>query len=147
MLYRIVFLLSLLVVGCSSQYDKYEEIVTLPSTFNKDTINRYLLTTYKNVCNEQIHIIYYKNNRSISDEVAASGTKISVTTNGLQIIADCTLKKCDHIVFAHNHPGQYWAKASSIDLDGADKLKEMMEKANITPMYVIIGEADANWLY
>jgi DNA repair protein RadC len=105
-----------------------------------------LLTKYKGQANEQARIIYYQDDKYLLDEVVQGGVN-KVATNGLQIVVNCTIKKCNHVVLAHNHPGQYFGKASHIDLENADKFKEMMSQASIKSSYLVIGNSDANWLY
>lgn len=144
---KFVFLLLSILSGCAANYEHYDPVSALPLSYNQDLISRYLLTHYKNVGNEQARVIYYRDNIYLSDEIAATGSHNTVAANGLQIVVNCVTKKCNHVVLAHNHPGQYWGRASGIDLDNADKFQVIMQQANITASYVILGDSDANWLY
>jgi DNA repair protein RadC len=143
---KILALCFLLLSGCAAQYEVYEPVSTLPHVYNQDQISRYLLTQYKNVGNEQARIIYYRDNTYLSDEIAATGSHNTVAVNGLQLVVNCVVKECNRVVLAHNHPGQHWARASGIDLDNADKFAVMMQQANITADYVIVGTSDVNWV-
>jgi DNA repair protein RadC len=136
----------LILTGCSAQYEVYEPVSALPATFNQDQISRFLLTQYKNVGNEQARVIYFRDDKYLSDEIAATGSHNSVVANGLQIVVNCATKKCNHVVLAHNHPGQFFASASGVDLDNADKFEVMMKQANIMANYVIVADSDVNWL-
>jgi DNA repair protein RadC len=140
-------LLLLLLAGCAAQYGSYQPVTTLPAGFNKEIINRYLLTQYKNVPNEQARAIYYRDDKYLGDEIVAEGSDHGVTANGLQIVINCSVKQCNQVILAHNHPGQYFARASGTDMDNADKFDEMMAQAKVTAAYVIVGEHDINWLY
>lgn len=141
-----LLLLSLFLTGCAAQYEKYQTVNTLPPIFDQDQISRYLLTQYKGALNEQARVIYYRDNKYISDEVVGNGGVANVATNGLKIVIDCTIKKCNRVVLAHNHPGQYFASPSSTDLDSNDKFNEMMKQANIIGSYVITADSDVNWV-
>jgi DNA repair protein RadC len=141
------FLIILLLAGCSAQYDSYQPASTLPAGFNKEAINRYLLTQYKNVPNEQSRAIYYRDDRYLADEIVAEGSRTDVATNGLKVTIDCAILKCNQVILAHNHPDEYFAKPSGIDLDNADKFDAMMAQTHVTAAYVIVGEHDANWIY
>jgi DNA repair protein RadC len=137
----------LILSGCAAQYEVYEPVSVLPPVYNQDQISRYLLTHYKGVGNEQARVIYFRDNTYLSDEIAATGSHNTVAANGLQIVINCTIKHCNRVVLAHNHPDQYWARASGIDLENSDKFQAMMNQAQIKPSYVILGEADANWVF
>jgi DNA repair protein RadC len=135
-----------LIAGCAAQYEIYEPVSALPPVYNQDSINRYLLTHYQGLGNEQARVIYFRDDKYLFDEISNGGTN-NVAVNGLQIVINCAVKKCNRVILAHNHPGEYFGRASGIDLDNADKFKDMMKQANITPSYVILGNSDANWLY
>jgi DNA repair protein RadC len=141
-----MFILLLLLTGCTAQYATYKPVIGPPGTYDVDTINRFLLTLFKGAQNEEAVVLYYGDSGYITDEVVNGGMN-SVVVNGLQIVVRCAEEECTKVILAHNHPGQYFAKASSIDLDNADKFKDMMSQAKIQASYVILGDADANWLY
>jgi DNA repair protein RadC len=143
MKYLILFLLA----GCAAQYESYQPVTSLPAGFNKETVNHYLLTQYKNVLNEQFRAIYYRDDRYLGDEIIAEGSRTDVATNGLKVVINCTLLKCNQVILAHNHPDEYFAKPSGIDLDNADKFDAMMAQAKVTAAYVIVGNSDVNWIY
>jgi DNA repair protein RadC len=143
---KFIFLLLLILSGCAAQYEKYAPVASLPPAFNKEIINRFLLTQYKYVLNEQSRALYYRDNLYISDEIIAEGSSATVTANGLKIVINCILKKCNQVIIAHNHPGQYWGRASAPDLDNSEKFKAMMQQANIRGFYVITGDSDVNWI-
>ncbi len=146
MTFKLILILLLTSCALGSKYETYTPLATLPTQFNTESTDRYLLTQYKGVLNEQARVIYCENNLYLMDEVV-SGSINNVSVNGLQIVINCTIKKCNKVILAHNHPGQYWARPSNIDLDNADKFKEMMNQADIQAHYMIIGEHDANWIY
>lgn len=140
-------LIPLLFIGCATRYDTYTASNRLPKHYNEDAINRYLLTKYKGFEFEQMRVIYYQDDRYLMDEVIANGSNNRVEVNGLEIIVHCVVNKCNRVILAHNHPGQYFAHPSVVDLDNTDKFKALMKQANITAIaQIIIGEHDANWL-
>jgi DNA repair protein RadC len=141
------FLILLLLAGCAAQYDTFKPVNTLPAGFNKETVNHYLLTQYKNVLNEQSRAIYYRDDRYLADEIVAEGSRTDVATNGLKVAIDCAVLKCNQVILAHNHPGEYFAKPSGIDLDNADKFDAMMAQTHVTAAYVVVGNNDVNWVY
>ena len=136
-----------LLASCTAQYDTYKPVTTLPARFNKETVNYYLLTQYKNFLNEQSRAIYYRDDRYLGDEVVAEGSRTDVATNGLKIVIDCAVLKCNQVILAHNHPREYFAKPSGIDLDNADKFDAMMAQTHVTAAYVVVGTSDVNWIY
>jgi ABC-type sugar transport system substrate-binding protein len=131
---KFIFLLLLILSGCAAQYEKYAPVASLPPAFNKEIINRFLLTQYKYVLNEQSRALYYRDNLYISDEIIAEGSSATVTANGLKIVINCILKKCNQVIIAHP------------DLDNSEKFKAMMQQANIRGFYVITGDSDVNWI-
>jgi DNA repair protein RadC len=140
-------LILFLLASCAAQYDTYKPVTTLPARFNKETVNHYLLTQYKNVPNEQARAIYYRDDRYLADEIVAEGSRTDVVTNGLKVVIDCAVLKCNQVILVHNHPGEYFAKPSGIDLDNADKFDAMMAQTHVTAAYVIVGNSDVNWIY
>jgi DNA repair protein RadC len=143
----IKLLILFLLAGCSAQYDSYQPASKLPAGFDKEAINRYLLTQYKNVPNEQVRVIYYRDDKYLSDEIVANGSYTGAVANGLQIVTNCAAIQCNQVVLAHNHPGEYFASASGIDYDNADKFDDMMAQAKITAAYVVVGTSEVNWIY
>jgi DNA repair protein RadC len=141
-----ILILFLLLTGCAAQYETYKPVISPPITYDVDTINRYLLTLFKGAQNEEAVVLYYGDKGYVTDEVVNGGMN-SVAVNGLHIAIRCAEAKCTKVILAHNHPGQYFGSASGIDLENADKFKDMMSQANIQASYVILGDADANWLY
>jgi DNA repair protein RadC len=141
------FLIFLLLVGCAAQYETYKPVSSLPAGFNKEIINRYLLTQFKGVPNEQFRAIYYKDDQYLAEEIIANGGIDTVSANGLKVVIRCTTLACNQVILAHNHPGQYFARASGIDLDNADKFDAMMAQTNVTAAFVIVGDSDVNWIY
>ena len=143
-------LLPLVFIGltnCAAQYDRYDTVTALPKNYNQDIINRYLLTKYNGLPFEQMRAIYYFNDKYLMDEVLASGGSDRVGANGLEIVIHCVTYKCNKLILAHNHPGQYFAHPSNIDIFNTEKLRDMLAQANISLIaQIIIGEHDANWL-
>jgi DNA repair protein RadC len=143
----IILMLGLILAGCTAQYDTFKPVSTLPARFNKETVNHYLLTQYKNVLNEQSRAIYYRDDKYLGDEIVAEGSRTGVVTNGLKVAIDCAILKCNQVILAHNHPGEYFAKPSGIDLENADKFDAMMAQAKVTAAYVVVGNNDVTWVY
>lgn len=134
-------------VGCTNiKYDKYTELDTLPYKFDESSIDQYLLTKYKTADIEQIRIIYYKNDSYLSDEMVIEGSRREVSMPILDIIARCSIRNCDQIVYAHNHVGQYFAKPSTTDLDTTDLLKERLAIVNIKLNMVVVADHGTYWI-
>jgi DNA repair protein RadC len=144
---RILKLLPLIfIMGCAAKYDIYAQSKQLPVSFNQDQIDVYLLTTYKGLTFEQMRAIYFKDNKTLSDDALANGSINRVGINGLAIVVQCTVLHCNRVILSHNHPGQYFAVPSHIDLENADKFKAMMGQANIKADFLITSDHDVNWL-
>lgn len=138
--------LLLVLIGCTNKYDQFKEVNRLPEMFDESSIDRYLLTQYKTVDLEQIRIIYYKNDLYLSDEMVIEGSRQEVSMPILDIIARCSIRNCNQIVYAHNHVGQYFAKPSTADLDTTDLLKERLAIANIKLNMVVVADHDTYWI-
>jgi DNA repair protein RadC len=144
---KILKLLPLIfLAGCAAKYDVYAPLKQLPVAFNQDKIDVYLLTAYQGLSFEQMRVIYLKDYKIISDQIIANGSINRVGVNGLTIVVQCTVLHCNRVVLSHNHPGQYFAVPSHIDLENADKFKAMMGQVKIKAYFLVTSEHDVNWL-
>jgi DNA repair protein RadC len=140
-----ILLVLLLLTGCTANYHEYQPLAVLPVNYNQDEINRYLLTQYSNLTIEQSRILYYLSSHLLREDII-NGSRNRVVIDGLEIMVECFKIGCDKIVLAHNHPSQYWAHPSPIDLVGYNRFIEMTNNSNILGEYVIISNADTNWI-
>jgi len=136
-----------LLVGCTNvKYNTHTEVNVLPERFNELVLDNYLLTHYKSLDTEQIMVIYLKDD-SIIGNFTEEGSRYRASMPVLDVIAQCSTRKCNRVIFVHNHVGQYFAKPSAPDIDTTELLKERLSGVNISLIaHIVVSDSDTFWI-
>jgi DNA repair protein RadC len=140
--------LLLLLASCTPlKYEQYTQVNSLQGSPGRSTIDRYLLTQYKNKATEQIRVIYLVDGAYLKDEVTGEGYHRRTDANGIKIVVQCVLVKCNQLLVAHNHPGIPWAEPSEQDIASAGQFKTFLNGSAISLIAsIIISDNDSAWI-
>ena len=140
-------ILTLSLAACSaSKYENYSELHTLPEKFDEMSVDRYLLTQYKDVDTEHIKVLYLKDNTFIKESIFM-GSRYRASVPVLQIIEQCAFLNCNKVIFVHNHVATYFAHPSETDFNTTKLLKERFIILNITLIaHVVVADHDTYWI-
>ena len=143
----IMIILLFLIPACADP--KYPVSYTVPKPIHYDVValDRYLIQEYGDEMYEHFIVVYIKDDTILDIHVAAIGSPREVNANLFMIHNKAVLNQSNKIIFAHNHPGKFFASPSSIDLASAKQAIDFFNLAKIEFLAsVVLTEQDTFWI-